>query len=113
MAFEIQTKSQEAAAVHQAERMQQESYGMLQRLAIQQEIQNEIVNKNYLELKAENSSVQSTGLAIANARARAEADLIKAKTEVEQANYHVSSQKIREQTEYDLTKMRYEDEIKQ
>lgn len=83
MAFEIQTKSQEAAAVHQAMRMQQESYGMLQRLAIQQEIQNEIVNKNFLELKAENSSVQSTGLAIANARARAEADLIKAKTEVE------------------------------
>jgi F0F1-type ATP synthase membrane subunit b/b' len=38
--------------------------------------------------------------------------LIKAKTEVEQANYHVTSQKIREQTEFDITKTRYEDEIK-
>lgn len=112
MAFEIQTKSQEAAAVHQAMRHQQESNGMLQRLGIQQEIQNEQVNKNFLELKAENSSVQSTGLAIANARARAEADLIKAKTEVEQANYHVNSQKIREQTELDIIKMKYEDEVK-
>jgi len=36
-------------------------------------------------LKAENSSVQSTGLAIANAKARAEADQIKAQTEVDQA----------------------------
>jgi hypothetical protein len=51
---------------------------MLQRLEIKSEIQNEKVNKNFLELKAENSSVQSTGLAIANARARAEAEQIKA-----------------------------------
>jgi hypothetical protein len=36
------------------------------------------VNKNYWELKAENEGVRSTGLAIANARAKAEADLIKA-----------------------------------
>jgi hypothetical protein len=43
------------------------------------------VNKNYWELKAENEGVRSTGLAIANARAKAEADLIKAQTEVDQA----------------------------
>lgn len=38
MAFEIQTRSQEAAAQHQTMRLQQESNGMLQRLEIQSEI---------------------------------------------------------------------------
>ena len=83
MAFEIQTRSQEAAAQHQSMRLQQEANGMLQRLEIQSEIQNEKVNKTQLEIKAENNSVQSTGLAIANARARAEAELIRAQTEVD------------------------------
>ncbi len=69
MAFEIQTRSQEAAAQHQAMRLQQEADGMIQRLEIQSEIQNEKVNKNFWELKAENEGVKSTGLAIANARA--------------------------------------------
>lgn len=87
MAFEIQTRSQEAAAQHQAMRLQQESDGMLQRLEIQSEIQNEKVNKNFWELKAENEGVKATGLALANARARAEADLIKAQTEVDHAQF--------------------------
>jgi major vault protein len=78
MAFEIQTRSQEAAAQHQAMRLQQEADGMLQRLEIQAEIQNEKVNLEFWGLKAENEGVRSTGLAIANARAKAEADLIKA-----------------------------------
>lgn len=112
MAFEIQTRSQEAAAQHQAMRLQQESDGMLQRLEIQAEIQNETVNKQFLELKVENESVRSTGLAIANAKAKAEADTIKAQTDVDQATYQVNSQKIREQTELELIKMQYEDEIK-
>lgn len=84
---------------------------MLQRLEIQSEIQNEKVNKTFLELKAENASIQSTGLAIANARARAEAELIKAQTEVDQATFQVNSQKIKETTELELIKQRYEDEI--
>ena len=58
---------------------------MLQRLEIQSEIQNEIVNKSFWEVKAENEGVKSTGLAIANAKAKAEADIIKAQTEVDQA----------------------------
>lgn len=78
MAFEIQTRSQEAAAQHQAMRLQQEADGMLQRLEIQAEIQNEMANKQYWERKSENEGVRSTGLAIANARAKAEADLIRA-----------------------------------
>ncbi len=69
------------------------------------------MNKNYWELKAENEGVRSTGLAIANARAKAEADLIKAQTEVDQAQFQVNSQRIREQTELELIKQQYEDEI--
>ena len=45
MAFEIQTRSQEAAAQHQTLRLQQEANGMLQRLQIQSDIQNEKLNK--------------------------------------------------------------------
>ncbi len=85
---------------------------MIQRLEIQSEIQNEKVNKNFWELKAENEGVKSTGLAIANARAQAEADLIHAKSEVEQAQFMVDSQKIREQTDLELIRQQYEDEIK-
>lgn len=69
---------------------------MLQRLEINSQIQNEKVNKNFWELKAENEGVRSTGLAIANAKAKAEADLIKAQTEVDQAQFQVNSQRIRE-----------------
>jgi major vault protein len=77
-------------------RLKQESDGMLQRLEINSQIQNEKVNKNFWELKAENEGVRSTGLAIANAKAKAEADLIKAQTEVDQAQFQVNSQRIRE-----------------
>lgn len=112
MAFDIQTRSQEAAAQHQAMRLQQEADGMIQRLEIQSEIQNEKVNKNFWELKSENEGVKSTGLAIANARAQAEADLINAKSEVEQAQFMVDSRKIKEQTDLELIKQQYEDEIK-
>ena len=87
MACEIQTRSQEAAAQHQAMRLQQESDGMLQRLDIQSEIQNEKGNKTFWELKAENEGVRSTALSIANAKAKAEADLIKAQTEVNEAQF--------------------------
>jgi major vault protein len=38
MAFEIQTRSQEAAAMHQTMRLKQESDGMLQRLEINSQI---------------------------------------------------------------------------
>ena len=50
---------------------------MLQRLQIQSDIQNEKLNKMILQEIAENNSIKSTGLAIANARAKAEAELIK------------------------------------
>jgi hypothetical protein len=57
MAFEIQTKSQEAAATHQTLRLQQESDGMIERLKIQDDINAEIVRKVLLELLAENRSI--------------------------------------------------------
>lgn len=111
MAFEIQTRSQEAAAQHQAMRLQQESDGMLQRLDIQSEIQNEKGNKTFWELKAENEGVRSTGLAIANAKAKAEADLITAQTEVNEAQFQVDSRKIIENADLELIRQAYEDEI--
>ena len=68
-------------------------------------------NKSFLELKAENSSLQSTGLAIANARAKAEADLITAQAEIDQATFYVNSEKIKEEAELELLKRRNEDEL--
>lgn len=58
---------------------------MLERLQILDDISAEKVKKTLYELQAENKSIQSTGLAIANARATSEAEEIKAKAEVDQA----------------------------
>ena len=77
---------------------------MIQRLEIQSDIQNEKGQKIFWELKAENEGVRSTGLAIANARAKAEADLINAQTEVDQAQFQVDSQRIKEHTDLELIK---------
>jgi hypothetical protein len=58
--------------------------------------------KVLLEVKAENRSVQSTGLAIANARAQAEAEEISALAEVNQSKLQMEAQTLLEQCEIDL-----------
>jgi len=69
LAIEITTKSQEANARHEAERIEQEAKGKLERQKIQDEAQAEKTKKELLQLQAQSAAVESTGQATAEAQA--------------------------------------------
>ena len=73
LAIEITTNSQEAAARHEAERLEQEAKGRLERQKIQDQAAAEEARKHLLELQANSAAVESTGQAKAEAQSRAEA----------------------------------------
>merc|ERR1712173_114871 len=70
LAIEITTKSQEAAARHEAERIEQEARGRLERQKITDEAEAEQARKELLQLQAQSAAVESTGQATAEAKAR-------------------------------------------
>ena len=72
LAIEITTNSQEAAARHEAQRLEQEAKGRLERQKIEDEAQAEQKRKQLLELQAQSAAVESTGQAKAEAQSRAE-----------------------------------------
>merc|ERR1712137_1076532 len=67
LAIEITTKSQEAAARHEAERIEQEARGRLERQKIADEAEAEMARKRLLQLQAQSAAVESTGQATAEA----------------------------------------------
>ncbi|WP_413281603.1 hypothetical protein [Floridanema evergladense] len=73
IAIQITTDAQEAAARHDAERIEQEAKSRLERQAIVDKGAAEAERRNLLELQAENSAIETTGQATAAARAKAEA----------------------------------------
>jgi len=85
LAIEITTKSQEAAARHEAERREQEARGKLERQKIQDEAEAERARADLLTLQASSAAVESTGQAKAEAQARAEAAEIEGRAAVTQA----------------------------
>jgi len=85
LAIEITTKSQEAAARHEAERLEQEAKGRLERQKINDESASEGARKRLLELQAESAAVEATGQATAEARAKANAAEIEGEAAVNQA----------------------------
>ncbi|XP_035826504.1 major vault protein-like [Aplysia californica] len=85
LAIEITTKSQEAAAKHEAERLEQQAKGRLERQKLQDEAEAEKARKNLLELQANSAAVESTGQAKAEAQSRAEALKIEGEASVAQA----------------------------
>jgi len=95
LAIEITTKSQEAAARHQAERLEQEARGVLERQKISDESEGETNRKNLLSLQAKSMVVESTGQATAEANARSAAQKIEGQAKVEQANKMADANKIK------------------
>ncbi len=85
LAIEITTNSQEAAARHEAQRLEQEAKGRLERQKIEDEAQAEEKRKQLLELQALSAAVESTGQAKAEAQSRAEAARIEGEAAVTQA----------------------------
>jgi len=111
LAIEITTKSQEATARHEAERMEQAARGTLERQKIMDEKEAERVRKNLLELQAQSAAVESTGQATAEAKARAEAALIEGQAAVKQAELQAQAATIATDAELSQTQQKLVAEI--
>merc|ERR1712137_904875 len=94
LAIEITTKSQEAAARHEAERVEQEARGRLERQKITDEAEAEEARKELLTLQAQSAAVESTGQATAEAKARSEAAQIEGQSSVTLASLKAQSSTI-------------------
>ena len=94
LAIEITTKRQEATARHNAEKLDQEAKGELQKLIIEDESKAELAKKALLELQAKSEAVKNQGVAIANAKAKAEAEEIKARSGLRNAELRAKAKKI-------------------
>ena len=99
LAIEITTNSQEAAAKHEAERLEQEAKGKLERQKILDEAEAEKARRALLELQALSAAVESTGQAKAEAQSRAEAQKIEGEAAVEQARLKAQAVKIEADSE--------------
>uniref|UniRef100_G3PQE1 Major vault protein n=1 Tax=Gasterosteus aculeatus aculeatus TaxID=481459 RepID=G3PQE1_GASAC len=99
LAIEITTNSQEAAARHEAERLEQEARGKLERQRISDQAQAERARKELLELEALSAAVESTGAATAEAQSRAEAARIQGEAAVNEAKLKAEAQSIEAEAE--------------
>lgn len=111
LAIEITTKSQEAIARHEAQSIEQEAKGLLERQKINDERQNESSRQELLHLQAKSSFVESTGQATAEAKARTRAQEIEAEAAVVQAERRSQAQKLELDAELDLLKTKRELEV--
>ncbi|XP_048064535.1 major vault protein isoform X2 [Megalobrama amblycephala] len=99
LAIEITTNSQEATARHEAERLEQEARGRLERQKITDQAEAEKARKELLELEAQSAAVESTGAAKAEAQSKAEAARIQGEAAVEEAKLKAEAQKIEADSE--------------
>ena len=104
LAIEITTKSQEAAARHEAERLEQEARGRLERQKINDESEAEKSRKKLLELQAQSAAVESTGQSTAEAKARADAAYIEGEAAVKGARLKADATKIKLESELEQIK---------
>jgi len=111
LAIEITTKSQEAAARHEAERREQTARGHLERQKIDDEAESEKSRRELLSLQAQSAAVESTGQATAEAKARAEAATIQGEAAVKQAELAAEADNIAAEQELSQLKARQEAEI--
>jgi len=112
LAIEITTNSQEAAARHEAERLEQEAKGRLERQKISDEAEAERARKDLLELQANSAAVESTGQAKAEAQSRAEAARIEGEAAVEQARLRSQATKIEAESDLERLTQAREAELK-
>jgi len=99
LAIEITTKSQEATAKHEAERLEQEAKGRLERQKIVDQCEAEKARKELMSLQAQSAAVESTGQATAEAKARAEASQIEGEAAVQQAKLKADADDIGAESE--------------
>ncbi|TPP58292.1 major vault protein isoform X1 [Fasciola gigantica] len=104
LAIEITTNSQEAAARHEAERLEQEARGRLERQKIEDEAAAEEVRRTLLETRVQLAALESTGQATAEAQSRAEAARIEGQSAVELARLRAEASEI--ETDAELERLR-------
>jgi len=111
LAIEITTKSQEANARHEAERLEQEAKGRLERQKINDEAEAEKARKRLIELQAESASVEAAGQATADAKAKATAQQIEGEAAVKQAGLKAQALTIVSEAGLAQTKARHTAEV--
>ena len=111
IAIQITTDAQEAAARHDAERIAQEAKARLERQGIVDKSAAEVERKSLLELQAENAAIESTGQAIAEARAKAEAAQIQGQLAVSMAQQEAEAARIRAEAELQQLSARQQAEL--
>ncbi|XP_017535983.1 major vault protein isoform X3 [Manis javanica] len=99
LAIEITTNSQEAAAKHEAQRLEQEARGRLERQKILDQSEAEKARRELLELEALSTAVESTGAAKAEAESRVEAARIEGEGSVLQAKLKAEALAIETEAE--------------
>ncbi|KAL3314891.1 hypothetical protein Ciccas_006482 [Cichlidogyrus casuarinus] len=104
LAIEITTNSQEAAARHEAERLEQMARGRLERQKIDDEAAAERQRRELVELQVQSAALESTGQAKAEAQSRAEASRIEGQAGVEAAKF--KSQALDIEAEAELTRLK-------
>jgi len=111
LAIEITTSSQEASARHEAQRLEQEAKGKLERQKIYDEAEAEKANKGLLQLRAQSAAIETTGQATAEAKAKAEAAQIEGEANVAQSRLKAESLKITSEADLEEERLRQEAEI--
>ncbi|XP_078740348.1 LOW QUALITY PROTEIN: major vault protein [Lampetra fluviatilis] len=105
---------------HEAERLEQEARGRLERQRISDQAEAEKARKELLQLQALSAAVESTGEAKAEAMSRAESSRIEAEASVEQAKLRAEASlidaaseldRLRKAREAELEFMRVKDEL--
>jgi len=99
MAIEITTNSQEAAALQEAQQLEQRAVGALEMQKLSDEAAAEKGRKELLRLKGESAAVQTTGSAKAEAQARSEAAQIEGKAAVRLAKLRAEASAVESETE--------------
>lgn len=99
IAIQITTDAQEAAARHDAERIEQEAKARLERQIIVDKSAAEAERRQLLAFQAENAAIESTGEATAEARAKAEAAQIEGELAVSLAQQEADANRIRSEGE--------------
>jgi len=104
LAIEITTKSQEASARHDSARVEQQNMGILERQKIVDQANAEKARKSLIKLQTESASIETTGQAVAEARAKAEAMFIHGESQLKQSQLSADAAQIKAQAELETLK---------
>jgi major vault protein len=111
LAIEITTKSQEARARQEADRREQEARGKLERQKLTDAAQSEQYKKQLLILKADSTTIEATGRAVAEARASVLQKDIEGQAEVTQAEQKSQALLITSQSDLEVEVTQWKEDV--